>query len=155
MNAERERRQEIDDMTLELLGAVEEYQSLREASGQLAKQAYFDLTLARRSAGYRWISADLYSGRAQAIATATIDNKTNKLSGAVKRRPTQRTDKGKTVDEDPVLWFGMLVPPKLKDAQGGFVAMLDQLMRLAQLKQQISSQQQRVQSALDQVKAEM
>ncbi|KAJ1724529.1 hypothetical protein LPJ53_001234 [Coemansia erecta] len=153
MDADRERRQEIDNMILGLLGMVEEYQRVREASGQLAKQAYFDLTLARRSAGYRWISADLYSGRAQAVATTTIDSETGELSGAVERRPTQRTEKGKTVDDDPVLWFGMLVPPKLKDAQSGFVAMLDQLAHLAQLRQRIARQQQRVQSALDQIES--
>ncbi|KAJ2428537.1 hypothetical protein GGF41_001347, partial [Coemansia sp. RSA 2531] len=63
----------VDSQLFELFDCVAEYQQLRSNSNNLLRQAFFDLALAKRSAGYQWISPDLYSARAHAIATVSID----------------------------------------------------------------------------------
>ncbi|KAJ2684213.1 hypothetical protein IWW39_005041 [Coemansia spiralis] len=174
----------IDSQLLELFGCVAEYQQLRDSSSSLLRQSFFNLAQAKRSAGYQWISPDLYSGRARAIATVSIDeehpvsmrvvrnnshtgsddkqeqdsDKDNADSG-LRRRGQRSSDEAEDEEDspgdaekpakkqraaagnDPLLWFGMLVPPALKSAQSGFVSSLDQLVRLAQLKHRIAQQQ--------------
>ncbi|KAJ1646438.1 hypothetical protein LPJ64_002083 [Coemansia asiatica] len=188
----------IDKELLELFDVLTQYQHIRGSANQELKQAYFDLTLAKRSAGYRWISPDLYSGRAQAIATAAIDPRTGHVSivrrDVARRRTSEKSsqeqqkemgdegqgrsglrqrrerkgsaNKDKDKEEpgeqnngesdemraldDPLLWFGMLVPPSLKDAQRGFVTSLDRLIALGQVKQQLLVKQQRLQQRIAQ-----
>ncbi|KAJ2824715.1 hypothetical protein GGI24_003337 [Coemansia furcata] len=185
----------IDSQLLALFDCVAEYQQLRSGSSNLLRQAFFDLALAKRSAGYQWISPDLYSGRARAIATVSINEEhpismrvvrnssrtnnddekdqdgdaENADSGLRRRRrhsdhkaeyaeanssgdedeeslpnDSEKSDKEKrsAAVTDPLLWFGMLVPPTLKSAQSGFVSSLDQFIQLAQLKHRLVQQQQ-------------
>ncbi|KAJ2822279.1 hypothetical protein IWW50_004277 [Coemansia erecta] len=156
--------QKADERLLKALDVVAEYQSIRETSNIGLKRGYFDLAVAKRAAGYRWISPDLYSGRAQAIVTVVIDEtsgslrcvrsipnaksaeKTEAPEGLRKRckAKTEKADeensesKAKDVSGDPLLWFGMLVPPALKDAQTQFTTAVDQLVQLAELKRQLT-----------------
>ncbi|KAJ2125650.1 hypothetical protein IW147_000710 [Coemansia sp. RSA 720] len=157
--------QKADDELLNLLDVFVEYQQLQEAINGGLKRGYFDLAVAKRTAGYRWISPDMYNGRAQAIATVAVDEASGTIT-YTRRTPTvannadkseqsgglrKRGAKAKTVNndeknendvrkvsDDPLLWFGMLVPPALKDAQTQFTTTLDQLVRLADLKQQLA-----------------
>ncbi|KAJ2356492.1 hypothetical protein GGF43_002036 [Coemansia sp. RSA 2618] len=157
--------QKADERLLKALDAVAEYQSIRETSNSGLKSGYFDLAVAKRAAGYRWISPDLYSGRARAIATVAIDETSGSLR-CVRRSPnaksaekteapeglrkrckakTEKADeekdsenKTKDMSGDPLLWFGMLVPPALKDAQTQFTTAVDQLVQLAELKRQLT-----------------
>ncbi|KAJ2753601.1 hypothetical protein GGI19_003009 [Coemansia pectinata] len=193
----------IDNQLFELFDCVAEYQQLRSSSSILLRQAFFDLASAKRSAGYQWISPDLYSGRAHAIATVSIgeehpidmrvvrnnsriDNGNEKgqgsdrekTDGGLKRRSrrhlssdesehakltasgdedeedlpgdTEKPDKKQrsVAVNDPLLWFGMLVPPTLKAAQSGFVSSLDKFVQLAQLKHRLVQQQQALQEAM-------
>ncbi|KAJ2065799.1 hypothetical protein GGI17_000068 [Coemansia sp. S146] len=193
----------VDNQLIELFDCVAEYQQLRSSSSILLRHAFFDLALAKRSAGYQWISPDLYSGRARAIATVSIDEEHpidmrvvrnnshsgnddeteqdsngEKEDGGLRRRSRRRhgsdesehtklTASGDEDEEDspsdtekpdkkqrsvavndPLLWFGMLVPPTLKAAQSGFVSSLDQFVQLAQLKHRLAQQQQALQEAM-------
>ncbi|KAJ2725334.1 hypothetical protein GGI07_001342 [Coemansia sp. Benny D115] len=138
--------QRIDADLLSLLDSVSQYQSVRAHSSDALKQAFFDISRAKRSQGYRWISPDQYSNRAQALATATIDPTTGDYS-LVRREPEKPVVKKQEKDEkddardagDPLLWFGVLVPPALRDAQRGFEGVLEDFVRLAQLKSQLAS----------------
>ncbi|KAJ2802183.1 hypothetical protein H4R20_003380 [Coemansia guatemalensis] len=201
MDLHKSTNQKIDDGLLELLDEFSEYQRIRESSNALLRQAFFDLSVARRSAGYQWISADMYSGRAQAITTVDVDPVADNISIVRKHRQEQCADEAQQegsseglrrrrqasgatasadssdgekdehnssdMDEqtatekrnsapsrvrsdDPLLWFGMLVPPALKKAQGGFVNALDQIVQLAQLKRQLEAKQKALQLMLDQ-----
>ncbi|KAJ1842598.1 hypothetical protein H4R99_005904 [Coemansia sp. RSA 1722] len=182
-------RAAIDRELLELFDDLTQYQQMRDSANQELKHAYFDLALARRSAGYRWISPDLYSGRARAIATASVDPDTGRVSVVRRELARARTSKGRqqhqenkedegrsglrqrrqkkdTADkepgnnddgdqervlDDPLLWFGMLVPPSLKDAQRGFATSLDLLVALAQAKGQLTAKQQGLQHRISQI----
>ncbi|KAJ2735006.1 hypothetical protein IW152_001851 [Coemansia sp. BCRC 34962] len=191
----------IDSQLLELFDCVAEYQRLRDSSSRLLRQAFFNLTQAKRSAGYQWISPDLCSGRARAIATISVDEEhpvsmrvvrnnshtdnddeqerdsdTEKADVGLRRRGRRSSRESEHVraassdgdseedlpgdaekpakeqravaGNDPLLWFGMLVPPALKSAQSGFVSSLDQFVRLAQLKHRIAQQQQALQELM-------
>ncbi|KAJ2355163.1 hypothetical protein IWW50_002354 [Coemansia erecta] len=157
--------QKANEMLLKALDVVAEYQSIRETSNSGLKHGYFNLAVAKRAAGYWWISPDLYSGRARAIATVAIDETSGSMR-CVRRSPNaksaekteapeglQRRGKTKAANADkeknsenktkdmsgnPLLWFGMLVPPALKDAQAQFTSTLDQLVQLANLKCQLA-----------------
>ncbi|KAJ1656112.1 hypothetical protein GGF38_004639 [Coemansia sp. RSA 25] len=202
----------VDSQLFELFDCVAEYQQLRHSSSSTLRQAFFDLALAKRSAGYRWISPDLYNGRAHAIATVAIDEEypndmrvmrsnthaeasssnpeqthsaisDGDKEGSVIRRRRRRqrhsnrdesesaepaASNDKEEDEnlasdgeaskkqqrsvaanDPLLWFGMLVPPSLKEAQSGFATSLDCFVQLAQLKRCLMQQQQAIQRACE------
>ncbi|KAJ2083120.1 hypothetical protein H4R24_001033 [Coemansia sp. RSA 988] len=197
MDLHESAHQKIDEGLLELLDVFSEYQRIRESSNALLREAFFDLSVARRSAGYQWISADMYSGRAQAITTVDINPLTDTINIVRKHRQEQCADEvqqdgpseglrrrhqasdsrtstdgekdekvnsdkdektaielgssspSRVRSDDPLLWFGMLVPPALKKAQGGFVDALDQLVRLAQLKRQLEAKQNTLQLMLD------
>ncbi|KAJ2746502.1 hypothetical protein GGI20_001277 [Coemansia sp. BCRC 34301] len=191
----------IDSQLFELFDCVEEYQQLRSISSSKLRQAFFDLALAKRSAGYQWISPDMYSGRAHAIATVVIDEEHPNAMQVVRRTPAKDTDAAETTgsngegdkegrtlrrrggrngskdaelanstgsedkDEakserntaaanDPLQWFGMLVPPSLKEAQSGFASSLDYFVQLAQLKRRLIQQQQAVQQALAEARSQ-
>ncbi|KAI9475144.1 hypothetical protein BX667DRAFT_498131 [Coemansia mojavensis] len=150
--------QDKDKKLLQTLDTFAEYQSRREVAHSKLRQGYFDLALAKRAAGYRWISPDLYSGNAQAIKTIHIDPTSGALNiqqeqaaheqndSQQLRRRKQKNNSEKEQKEhrekskDPLLWFGMLVPPALKDAQAQFNETLDILVELAELKRQLESQ---------------
>ncbi|KAJ2614581.1 hypothetical protein H4S08_001646 [Coemansia sp. RSA 1365] len=200
MDCHKSTHQNIDDDLLELLDMFSEYQRIRGSSNALLRQAFFDLSVARRSAGYQWISADMYSGRAQAITTVDVDPIADDITVVYRRQqeqcadevqqekprevlrrriPTSKTatavelsdeenDKHNDSDmdektstekrnsspsrvrsDDPLLWFGMLVPPALKEAQSGFVNALGQIVRLAQLKRQLEAKQKTLQPMLE------
>ncbi|KAJ2503423.1 hypothetical protein GGH96_000213 [Coemansia sp. RSA 1972] len=158
--------QTADDELLSLLDVFAKYQQLQEAINGGLKRGYFDLAVAKRTAGYRWISPDMYSGRARAIATVAADEESGTIaytrrtpsatnnadkseqSGGLRKRGAkpkmvnnnEKNEKDvRKVSDDPLLWFGMLVPPALKDAQTQFTTTLEQLVRLAVLKQQLDS----------------
>ncbi|KAJ2677342.1 hypothetical protein IWW42_000148 [Coemansia sp. RSA 1085] len=149
--------QDKDKKLLQTLDTFAEYQSRREVAHSKLRQGYFDLALAKRAAGYRWISPDLYSGNAQAIKTIHIDPTSGALSiqqeqaaheqndSQQLRRRKQKNNSEKEQKEhrekskDPLLWFGMLVPPALKDAQAQFNETLDILVELAELKRQLEN----------------
>ncbi|PIA19531.1 hypothetical protein COEREDRAFT_5362 [Coemansia reversa NRRL 1564] len=190
----------FDDDLLELLDMFSEYQQIRGSSNALLRQAFFDLSVARRSAGYQWISADMYSGRAQAITTVDVDPIADDITVIYRRRQESCADEvrqekpreglrrrlpisetatavelndeendkhndsdmdemtstekrnsspSKVRSDDPLLWFGMLVPPALKEAQSGFVNAVGQLVRLAQLKRQLEAKQKALQPMLE------
>ncbi|KAJ2448680.1 hypothetical protein GGF42_005023 [Coemansia sp. RSA 2424] len=200
----------VDSQLFELFDCVAEYQQLRHSSSSTLRQAFFDLALAKRSAGYRWISPDLYNGRAHAIATVAIDEEypndlrvmrsnthaeasssnpeqthsaisdSDKEGNVIRRRrrrlsnrdesesadPAASNDNEEDGDlasdgkvskkqqrsvaaNDPLLWFGMLVPPSLKEAQSGFATSLDCFVQLAQLKRRLMQQQQEIQQACE------
>ncbi|KAJ1827374.1 hypothetical protein IWW55_006471 [Coemansia sp. RSA 2706] len=177
MDEEGAQRQRADDKLLQLLDIVAEYQSVRETSSSKLKQAYFDLARAKRAAGYQWISPDLYSNRAQAIAAVDIDSagaigytrrqpearsannegagepsagglrrRGDKQPNAEKAKDSDRdlkgTEKSKAkLASDPLLWFGMLVPPALKEAQSQFTLSLEELVQLAELKRRLAHAQ--------------
>ncbi|KAJ2456307.1 hypothetical protein EV183_000234 [Coemansia sp. RSA 2336] len=147
--------QEKDKQLLQALDTFAEYQNRREVAHSKLRQGYFDLALAKRTAGYRWISPDLYSGNAQAIKTVHIDPASGALSiqqgqamheqndsQQLRRRKQKKNAEKEQQDKskDPLLWFGMLVPPALKDAQVQFNDALQVLVELAELKRQLESQ---------------
>lgn len=125
----------IDNALYDLLDSVVEYQELRKACGGQLRDAFFNLTLARRSAGYNRISPDLCSGKAKAIATI------EPAGVQIHRRAVEN-------EKDPLMWFGMLVPPQLRKAQQEFVGSLNQLVKLAQLQRQIEHKRRNVQTQL-------
>ncbi|KAJ1733319.1 hypothetical protein LPJ61_001620 [Coemansia biformis] len=51
--------------------------------------------------------------------------------------------------DDPLLWFGVLVPPALRDAQGRFKEALGELIRLAQLKGRLERRLAAARQAID------
>ncbi|KAI9505087.1 hypothetical protein GGI25_000405 [Coemansia spiralis] len=187
MSEHRTDRQNIDDFMLELFDNIAEYRSIREESSAALRQAFFDLALAKRSAGYRWISPDLYSANAQAIATVAVCENSCEVVGGIYRRDIREiagpdgsssdcsddavdsekdalskrcsnSQKSKAkkkckASDNPLLWFGMLVPPKLKEAQGGFAASLDHFIRLAQLKRSMQLKQDAIKQSLEAVDA--
>ncbi|KAJ2712591.1 hypothetical protein H4R19_002676 [Coemansia spiralis] len=183
-----------DSELLALLECLAEYQEARESSGALLRQGFFELALARRSAGYRWISPERHHGNARSTASVDVDQDTHNIrlvcggpertpsaacgkadgdsQGGVRQRRGRHTGSDENSDTDssaacglpsspdedkhvaadpgdPLLWFGVLVPPALRDAQGHFRAALAQLVRLAQLKTQLARLQQQAQQAID------
>ncbi|KAJ2513361.1 hypothetical protein GGI11_000768 [Coemansia sp. RSA 2049] len=172
MDDEDAARLRIDAGLLNVLDRVAEYRRLRDEASASLRQAFFDLARAKRSAGYQWISPDLYSAHPRAIATVSVDE-THPIDNAaadeskiflVNRRMAEDSDqdnsgsddekpRARKPSKDPLLWFGMLVPPALKDAQKGFVASLDSLARLAHLAHTIQREQERLQLDMDAVDA--
>ncbi|KAJ2663144.1 hypothetical protein IWW48_001465 [Coemansia sp. RSA 1200] len=172
MDDEDAARLRMDAGLLNVLDHVSEYRRLRDEANASLRQAFFDLARAKRSTGYQWISPDLYSAHPRAIATVSVDE-TNPNDNAaadeseifiVNRRMSVDSDQDDSGSEDekprtrktskdPLLWFGMLVPPALKDAQKGFVASLGSLARLAHLAHTIGREQDRLQLDMDAVDA--
>ncbi|KAJ2392803.1 hypothetical protein GGI23_005147 [Coemansia sp. RSA 2559] len=166
--------QRLDDKMLRVLDSVAEYRCLRDQCNASFRHAFFALACAKRSAGYRWISPDLYNAHPTAIATVSIADSSGagglEIAGVHRRQPgaggrdnddddaaaeeeendnddEKKPQRRKALD-DPLLWFGMLVPPTLKDAQNAFVASLDSLVRLAQLDWAIRSGQDELQNEI-------
>ncbi|KAJ2537073.1 hypothetical protein EV175_006754 [Coemansia sp. RSA 1933] len=164
----------VHNSMLSILDSVAEYRRLRHKSCTSLRQAFFDLSCAKRSAGYQWISPHLYNAHPKAIATVSIADDSSPLEITCVRRcitagsessscssesdqeeEEQGTDdnekkpRRRKASDDPLLWFGMLVPPTLKDAQNGFVASLDSLVRLAQLHHAIHSGQDAIQHTMN------
>ncbi|KAJ1931185.1 hypothetical protein EC988_009868, partial [Linderina pennispora] len=132
------------------------YQQLQQSAGVTLRKAWFDLAQARRSAGYRWISPDQYSGNMR--ASATVDPETMQIVRGVpvpeeseaESESESETSKPKSKSSkysDPLHWFGMLVPPSLRDSQRGFQLSLDKLVELAQLQRHVMEGQRRLASA--------
>ncbi|KAJ1964897.1 hypothetical protein GGI12_001128 [Dipsacomyces acuminosporus] len=196
--------EEIDGTLLELFDVLARYRQGRSSSSKALKQAYFDLAQARRSAGYRWVSPDQYSGNARAIATVDIDEATGQIALSRERdhdgqgagagssdpdvqadrprlrlRRSRRPENESSKDSDdgstssasrsddessseageaspaktpastnPLHWFGLLTPPKLRDAQSGFIESLDQLVALAELQRSVMQKQRLLAQAL-------
>ncbi|KAJ1668302.1 hypothetical protein IW140_000393 [Coemansia sp. RSA 1813] len=190
MSEENTHRQSVDNKMLAVLDSVAEYRRLRDECGASFRQAFFELARAKRSAGYQWISPDLYNANPKAIATVSITGSTDddgdgdgdcgdgmEISGVHRREAdthscsetgsttsnsnasSREADKDEELEDekprrrkasdDPLLWFGMLVPPPLKDAQKGFVASLDTLVRLAQLHHTIRCEQKELQHEME------
>ncbi|KAI7834247.1 hypothetical protein BX661DRAFT_195989 [Kickxella alabastrina] len=126
-----------DTKLLQHFATLAQYQHTRERSSAALKQAFFVLAQARRSAGYSRISPDQYSGHAQPIATVNI-NAMEPDSSSITMTVARRNEDSSGVD--PLLWFGMLVPPTLREAQSGFVDALDGLVALAQMKHELELQ---------------
>ncbi|KAJ1885319.1 hypothetical protein LPJ66_010175 [Kickxella alabastrina] len=127
-----------DTKLLQHFATLAQYQHTRERSSAALKQAFFVLAQARRSAGYSRISPDQYSGHAQPIATVNINAMEPDSSDGTMAVARRNEDSGGGVD--PLLWFGMLVPPTLREAQSGFVEALDGLVALAQMKRELELQ---------------
>ncbi|KAJ2806651.1 hypothetical protein H4R21_000777 [Coemansia helicoidea] len=192
MDAHGEACQEADSSLLALLDCLAEYQGARASSGALLRQGFFDLAVARRSAGYRWISPGRHHGNARCTASVAIDGHSGDIrlvrsgsghapdtaarvaddcdqgvrrrrhqhasdnegsEGAASQLPPEESECAPADPDDPLLWFGVLVPPALRDAQGRFRAALDQLVRLAQLKAQLAQRRQQAQRAIEAARA--
>ncbi|KAJ1885298.1 hypothetical protein LPJ66_010186 [Kickxella alabastrina] len=126
-----------DTKLLQHFATLAQYQHTRERNSAALKQAFFVLAQARRSAGYSRISPDQYSGHAQPIATVNINAMEPGSSGSTMTVARRNED---SAGVDPLLWFGMLVPPTLREAQSGFVEALDGLVALAQMKRELELQ---------------
>ncbi|KAJ2783923.1 hypothetical protein H4R18_001406 [Coemansia javaensis] len=129
---------EADSELLAALEVLGEYRAAREASSAALRQGFFDLAVARRSAGYRQISAGMCSGSARAGATVRV----NEAAGTI--GPVRRAaDGGSGSSGDPLLWFGgaLGTPPALREAQRRFADALDQLAGLAQLTRRLAHRQ--------------
>ncbi|KAJ1795681.1 hypothetical protein LPJ59_004209 [Coemansia sp. RSA 2399] len=164
--------QDLDDKMLRVLDNVAEYRRLRDQCNTSFRHAFFALACAKRSAGYQWISPDLYNAHPTAIATVSIADSSGagglEIAGVHRRQPgasgrddataaaeeegeaddDEKKPQRRKASDDPLLWFGMLVPPTLKDAQNAFVASLDSLVRLAQLEWAIRSEQDELQNEI-------
>ncbi|KAG8513167.1 Coiled-coil domain-containing protein 115 [Galemys pyrenaicus] len=135
-------RAELDSLLLQLLGDLEELEAKRAALNSRVEEGWFSLSKARYAMGAKAVGPLQYASRMEpqvCVSTCEAQDRLQKFwvvkAGAPTpeevgpREATLRRRKGPSktrepetspVPQDPLNWFGILVPHSLRQAQASF-----------------------------------
>ncbi|XP_013152634.2 coiled-coil domain-containing protein 115 [Falco rusticolus] len=144
----------LDAAALELLDALETLQERRQVLTQLLRQGWLSLSQARYSLGCHRVSSLQYGAtmvprvrvlpregtphfdEVPGTARDTEDPDPQQEGGdglRQRRGPPEKRGAPPRAPPDPLAWFGVLVPPSLRQAQGSFVQGVTVAVELAGL----------------------
>ena len=129
-----ERLDRLDGLFEKYLILLDKYQKARQELSEHLSSAFLDLAQANRSASAgRRFGQDYYDERMQALRRVSVDGSESGPVGITVARipepaPGENDEKGeqrKQNMDDPLRWFGILVPPALRSAQANFVSAVE------------------------------
>ncbi|XP_068026598.1 coiled-coil domain-containing protein 115 [Melanerpes formicivorus] len=153
----------LDAAALELLEALERLQEKRGLLGDLLRQGWFSLSQARYSLGCHRVSSLQYGAamvprvrvrprqdpggplRFEEVPGTGEDPQELRREGDSElrqRRPPPKTEGAAPRPKppvDPLTWFGVLVPPSLRQAQGSFCQAVSLALEVAELQGQVAA----------------
>ncbi|XP_074787197.1 vacuolar ATPase assembly protein VMA22 isoform X4 [Athene noctua] len=123
----------LDAAALELLEALESLQQRRHLLSQLLREGWLSLSQARYSLGCHRVSSLQYG--------ATIVPRVRVLprAAAAPGSPRKRGCAPPPGPPDPLSWFGVLVPPSLRQAQSSFIQGVTVAVELAGLQGEVAA----------------
>ncbi|XP_004674959.1 PREDICTED: coiled-coil domain-containing protein 115 [Condylura cristata] len=154
-------RAELDSLLLQLLGDLEELEAKRVALNSRVEEGWFSLSKARYAMGAKAVGPLQYASRMEpqvCVSTCEAQDRLQKFrvvkAGAPTpeevgpRESTLRRRKGPSkiqepepetspVPQDPLNWFGILVPHSLRQAQASFQEGLQLAADIASLQTRI------------------
>jgi len=153
--------QKLDKLLEQYLDLLDQYQEAQKQLSTRLSAGYMSLAKANfaNNAGCRY-GQDYYDERMQAHRVVDISSvsgdgreevlqfkctQTPNLEGSERRTEPKEdnghlalSDKESTVTNDPIRWFGVLVPPSLRSAQSSFIAVVqDSVPNLLNLQQEM------------------
>ncbi|MBW02553.1 coiled-coil domain-containing protein, partial [Eschrichtius robustus] len=117
--AARNPRAELDSLLLQLLGDLEELEAKREALNARVEEGWLSLSKARYAMGAKSVGPLQYASRMEPqVRVCTSEAQ----DGLQKRKGLTRTPEPdpSPAPQDPLNWFGILVPHSLRQAQASF-----------------------------------
>lgn len=144
---ENDTASELDDLAIRMLELMNEYIEIKLMLEKAIRSGCLDLAKARYIMGNNSVSAlqlPVEETSSLATVTASVDDH-NKRTFQLQRTipPTktkQDTENGpRSQSQDPLKWFGVLVPQNLRQGQAWFQKALDLVIQCANIKEELEN----------------
>lgn len=149
MDKENDSTSELDDLAIRMLELMNEYIEIKLMVEKAIRSGCLDLAKARYVMGNNSVSAlQLPVEEISALATVTTsvdDHNKKKCTFQLQRtipqsKTKQDTDNGpRSQSQDPLKWFGVLVPQNLRQGQAWFQKALDLVVQCANVKEELEN----------------
>jgi vacuolar-type H+-ATPase subunit D/Vma8 len=126
--------QKLDALFEQYLNTLDQYQKTREQLSSQLSSGFMSLAQANFSNKGRQYGQDYYDERMQAQRVLSIASDKDVLNVKCERvkdeisedaNGEETTQKLKFASKDPLRWFGVLVPPRLRSAQASFASVVE------------------------------